>query len=96
MGVISTSKVITTSDRKGRLRTRQLRNREWVTAIEAISAKGWAIPLFIIFATKLHQANWYQTSLPHNWKIAGSDNGWTNDKLDLEWMKHFHENTKNL
>jgi hypothetical protein len=40
MGVISTSKVITTSDRKGRPRTRQPGNREWVIAIEAISAKG--------------------------------------------------------
>jgi hypothetical protein len=55
MGVISTSKVITTSDRKGRLRTRQPGNRQWVTAIEAVNAKGWAIPLFIIFEGKLHQ-----------------------------------------
>jgi hypothetical protein len=95
MGVISTSKVTTTSDRKGRPTIRQPGNREWVTAIEAISAKGSTILLFIIFTAKLHQANWYQTSLPHNWKIAISDNGWTNDKLGLEWIKHFHENTKN-
>jgi hypothetical protein len=54
MGVISTSKVITTSDRKGRLRTKQLGNRKWVIVIEAISAKGQAIPLFIIFDGKLH------------------------------------------
>jgi hypothetical protein len=40
MGVILTSKVITTLDRKGRLRTRQLGNRKWVTAIEAVNAKG--------------------------------------------------------
>ena len=40
MGVISTSKVITTSDRKGRLRTKQPGNRKWVTAIEAISVRG--------------------------------------------------------
>jgi hypothetical protein len=46
--------VITTSDRKGRLRTRQLGNRKWVTAIEAVNAKGWAIPPFIIFNGKLH------------------------------------------
>ena len=39
-GVISTSKVITTLDRKGRLKTIQLGNREWVTSIEAINAKG--------------------------------------------------------
>ena len=59
MGVISTSKVITTSDRKGRPRTIQPGNREWVTSIEAINAKGWFVPPFIIFAAKTHQAKWY-------------------------------------
>jgi hypothetical protein len=33
MGVISTSKVVTSSERRGRLRTIQPGNREWVTAI---------------------------------------------------------------
>jgi hypothetical protein len=54
MGVISTSKVITTSDRKGRLRTKQPGNRTWVTVIEAVNARGWVIPPFIIFNGKLH------------------------------------------
>jgi hypothetical protein len=54
MGVILTSKVITSSDRKGRLRTKQPGNRKWVTAIEAVNARGWAIPPFIIFDGKLH------------------------------------------
>jgi hypothetical protein len=94
MGVISTSKVITTSDRKGRPRTNQPGNRKWVTTIEAINAKGWAIPPFIIFDGKLHQSTWYQTGIPPTWRIALSDNGWTNDKLGLEWIQHFHENTK--
>jgi hypothetical protein len=54
MGVILTSKVITSSDRKGRLRTKQPGNRKWVTAIEAVNARGWAIPPFIIFNGKVH------------------------------------------
>jgi len=54
MGVISTSKVTTTSERRGRPRTIQPGNRECVTAIEAVNAKGWAIPPFIIFAAKMH------------------------------------------
>jgi hypothetical protein len=54
MGVISTSKVITSSDRKGRLRTKQPGNRKWVTIIEAVNVRGWVIPLFIIFDGKLH------------------------------------------
>jgi hypothetical protein len=40
MGVISTSKVITSSDRKGRPRTKQPGNRKWVTVIEAVNASG--------------------------------------------------------
>jgi hypothetical protein len=94
MGVISTSKVITSSDRKGRLRTKQPGNRKWVTAIEAVNARGRVIPLFIIFDGKLHLSTWYNTSIPTTWRIAVSDNGWTNDKLGLEWIQHFHENTK--
>lgn len=94
MGVISTSKVITASERKGRPRTTQPGNRKWVTAIEAINAKGWSIPPFIIFDGKLHQTTWYQSGIPATWRIAVSDNGWTNDELGLEWIKHFHENTK--
>ena len=95
MGVISTSKVITTSDRKGRPRTKQPGNRKWVTAIEAVNTKGWAIPPFVIFDGKLHQTTWYQTGIPATWRIAVSENGWTNDKLGLEWIQHFHEHTKN-
>jgi hypothetical protein len=86
--------VITSSDRKGRPRTKQPGNRTWVTAIEAVNARGWVIPPFIIFDGKLHQTTWYQTGIPVTWKIAVSDNGWTNDKLGLEWIQHFHENTK--
>jgi hypothetical protein len=48
--------VITTSDRKGRLRTKQPGNRKWVTAIEVVGTRGQAIPLFIIFDSKLYQA----------------------------------------
>ena len=94
MGVISTSRVITTSDRKGRPRTKQPGNRKWVTAIEAVNAKGWAVPPFIIFDGKLHQMRWYQSGVPATWRIAVSENGWTNDKLGLEWIHHFHESTK--
>ena len=94
MGVISTSKVITSSDRKGRLRTKQPGNRKWVTAIEAVNARGQAIPPFIIFDGKLHLSTQYNTSIPTTWRIAISENGWTNDKLGLEWIQHFYENTK--
>lgn len=40
VGIISTSSVVTASDRKGRPRMKQPGNRKWVTTIEAINAKG--------------------------------------------------------
>ncbi|KAL2890653.1 hypothetical protein HOO65_010011 [Ceratocystis lukuohia] len=60
------------------------------TVIEGINADGQSIPPFIISAGKDHLANWYQQcDLPGDWVIALSENGWTNNKLGLEWLKHF-------
>ena len=54
MGVVSTAKVITGSDRAGRPRTVQPGNREWVTVVETISARGVSIPPLIIFKAVMH------------------------------------------
>jgi hypothetical protein len=74
MGVISTAKVVTSSDRAGRPRILQPGNREWVSVIETINTRGVTIPLLIIFEAKMHQASWYN-SIPDDWSIAVSDNG---------------------
>jgi hypothetical protein len=93
LGVASTSKVVTSSDTIGRATVVQPGNREWVTTIECINALGWCIPPFIILSGKLHQASWYQ-DIPSDWAVAVSDNGWTNDRLGYEWVKHFHRHTE--
>ena len=85
MGVISTAKVVTSAER-ARTVSLQPGNREWVTAIEAISSTGWVLPPMIIFKGQLHQQSWYQT-LPPDWTIGVSDNGWTTDELGLSWLK---------
>ena len=63
MGVIGTAKVVTGSQRAGKALATQPGNREWVTAVEAINASGWALPPMIIFAGKIHQAAWYNALL---------------------------------
>ena len=93
MGIIATSKVVTSSDIIGRATVVQPGNREWTTAIEGINASGWAIPPFIILAGKVHQSNWYR-DLPADWVIAVSNNGWTTDQLGFEWIKHFNTHTE--
>jgi hypothetical protein len=56
IGVISTAKVVTSTNRAGRPRTTQPGNREWVTIIEAVSTLGFAIPPLIILKAVRHQA----------------------------------------
>ena len=92
MGVASTSKVVTSSDRVGRAVVVQLGNREWVTAIKCVNASGQSLPPFIILAGKTHQSSWYY-NLPLDWTIVVSDNGWTTDELGFKWIKHFNQYT---
>jgi hypothetical protein len=94
MGVIEPGTVVTSSYRQGRPKQVQPGNREWITVIEGINAEGQSIPPFIIGAGKDHLANWYQEcDLPGDWVIALSEKGWTDNKLGLEWLKHFDQAT---
>ncbi|EED15874.1 conserved hypothetical protein [Talaromyces stipitatus ATCC 10500] len=57
---------------------------------KAINSTGWALPSYIIFkAKKYTRLGWFE-DLPDDWRINISDNGWTTDKIGLEWLKtHF-------
>jgi hypothetical protein len=62
-----------------------------MTAIEGINTEGQSIPPFLIGAGQYHLANWYRESnLPGDWVIATSQNGWTNNQLGLDWLRHFN------
>ena len=94
MGVASTAKVICGSETKqSHAKSLQPGNREWVTSIIAINAIGWSLPPQIIFAAVKHQSQWYD-NLPENYTLSVSNNGWTTDKLGIEWLqKVFEPNT---
>jgi uncharacterized protein YoaH (UPF0181 family) len=95
MGVISTGAVVTASERRERPKTVQPGNREWTTVIQGVNAKGWAIPPFIIFKARHHLSSWYkEEDLPLDWELGVSDNGWTTNKLGLDWLQHFDAHTK--
>ncbi|EAQ90768.1 hypothetical protein CHGG_02703 [Chaetomium globosum CBS 148.51] len=92
MGVASTSKVVTRSDRRNRPVVIQPGNREWTTVIECINASGWSVDPMIIFEGKVHISSWYDGSvLPKTWRIGVSDNGWTTDELTFEWLREVFE-----
>jgi hypothetical protein len=95
MGVIGSMKVITGSERRTRPNLIQPGDREWVTVIQSICAAGYAIPPFIIYKGRVHISAWYEeTDIPYDWKLSVSENGWTNNVLSLEWLKHFNQHTK--
>ena len=95
MGVIGSMKVVTGAERRARPELVQPGDREWVTLIQSICAAGYAIPPFIIYKGRVHISAWYEEdSIPRNWKLSVSENGWTNNALSLEWLKHFDAHTK--
>jgi hypothetical protein len=95
MGVIGSMKVVTGAERRARPELVQPGDREWVTVIQSICAAGYAIPPFVIYKGRVHISAWYEeASIPRNWKLSVSENGWTNNALGLEWLKHFNAHTK--
>jgi hypothetical protein len=95
MGQISSGVVVTDAGKPGRAKQIQPGNREWVTVIEGINATGWAIPAYIIFKARQHLSNWYKDeTLPQDWVISISENGWTTNELGFDWLKHFDRHTK--
>ena len=95
MGVIGSIKVVTGSKRRARPKLIQLGDREQVTVIQSICATGYATPLFIIYKGRVHISTQYkETDIPRNWRLSVSKNGWTNNALSLEQLKHFDAYTK--
>jgi hypothetical protein len=63
--------------------------------IQSICSDGSYTPPFIIYKGRVHISAWYEeASIPRNWKLSVSENGWTNNALGLEWLKHFDAHTK--
>ena len=49
------------------------------------------MPPVIIFEGKVHQSTWYSDTLPLDWVIGVSDNGWTDNELGLTWLENVFE-----
>nr|POE48918.1 pogo transposable element with znf domain [Quercus suber] len=93
MGQISTSKVVTSTDRQGRPKQIRPTGAEWVTCIQGAGACGYILPPFLIFKGKEYNKAWFE-GLPPDWMIATSPNGWTSDEIGHAWIHHFDRHTK--
>ncbi|KFZ24719.1 hypothetical protein V502_00815 [Pseudogymnoascus sp. VKM F-4520 (FW-2644)] len=95
MGMLSSAKVVTSSERRGKPRTKQPGNWEWVTVIQGVCATGWAVPSYVVVKGKYHLLPWYQNGqFPKDWRIHTSENGWTTNEIGLDWIKHFNQHTE--
>jgi len=55
----------------------------------------YALPPFIIYKGKNYLSGWYEEeNIPSDWVLGVSNNGWTNNILGLEWLKHFNAHIK--
>jgi hypothetical protein len=65
-----------------------------VTAIECVSADCSYLNPMIIWPTSIHRANW-TTYLAPGWHYAYSESGYTDSKINLEWLRRvFDPQTK--
>jgi hypothetical protein len=69
---------------------------ESVTIIECIAADGWVMAPFFLFKGQWHMESWYrgQSTLPDDYRIAPTDNGWTDDSIAYDWLHFFDKSTK--
>ena len=93
MGVAATCKVVTASERRHAPKMVQPGDREWASVIQGVNAQGWAIPPLIILKGRYHLSSWYDETLPRDWVITVSENGWTTNEIGLQWIQHFEQHT---
>lgn len=60
MGMLSSAKAITSSDRHSRPRTKQPGNWEFMMVIQGVCATGWALSPYVAMKGKYHLTPWYQ------------------------------------
>jgi Tc5 transposase DNA-binding domain/DDE superfamily endonuclease len=70
-------------------------NRDYLTLIESISAAGISHAPMVILKSATIIERWVADSLPGNYILANSESGYTNDKLNLQWLYHFERTTRN-
>jgi hypothetical protein len=83
VGKITSQLVVTGSEKPGKAKKLQPGDRNWVTLVQGVRARGKRIPPFIIFAGKVLISTWFELGIPRNWIILVSPNGWTSSILAL-------------
>lgn len=89
LGVCTNSRVLASSRKKKASRSSP-ENREWVSVIEAASATGQRLRPVVIFKGRYIQTTWFPSESVPNWFYTTSENGWTSNKIGVEWLRQIY------
>ncbi len=90
IGIEQKLNVILSNEKKEAF-AKQDENREWATMIECIRVINGDIPPFLIIKGKYILKDFAELIRQSRVTLVYSDNGWSNDVLGLEWLKHFNK-----
>jgi hypothetical protein len=92
MGISPRTKVVT---RRGKNNppTKQDGKREFIPALEAVSADGFVFPPYPIGKGSVHIFDWYKNvgEEDHNARWAVSPQGWRDSKVGYDWLTNVND-----
>ncbi|OCK75852.1 CENP-B protein [Lepidopterella palustris CBS 459.81] len=84
---ICTNTIVLAESSKKRTYVMAPQDREWVLAIEAVSATGCKTRPLVIFKGKEPQSSWFEEDAP-DWVYTTSENGWTLNRIAIGWLQN--------
>jgi hypothetical protein len=93
LGLIQKSYIISPEEEKD-ARIFADTNREWATLIETINAIGKALKPFFINKGAHVLRDLMKAMIKSGATLATTHNGWSNDEMALEYLKHFHRHAR--
>jgi hypothetical protein len=92
MGVAKRTKVITKRGKKNP-RSKQDGKREFITALETVSADGFVFPSFLIAKGAVQCFDWYKNVHADDGdaRFAVSQKGWTDNKMAMHWLTKVYD-----
>jgi hypothetical protein len=92
MGISPRTKVVTRQGKKNP-GIKQDSKREFITALEAVSADGFVFPPYLIGKGNEHIFDWYKNVRKddHNAHWAVSQKEWTDSKIGYDWLTNVYD-----
>lgn len=88
IGIVGSSKIVFSKQQKQAF-INQAGNQEQASLIKVIIISGCQLLLFIILKGKKWKNDWYPSDMKRIACISLNENGQTDNKLYLEWMRDF-------